>query len=297
MTIGQLKPVALLYTSVYWELKLKNMKSNLLAMALLAMPFLTSAQTNNYANGATVANFTVTDVEGVTHTLYNYTSSGKYVVLDFFFDTCGPCQATAPYFNEVHETYGCNDGDLICLTVNNGTDSDAEVIAYENTYGGSFNHSPAVSSTGGGGAVTSTFGVSAFPTYCLIGPNNTMIVNDIWPISNMSTFVAAFPAGSNITPTACAVGIDENDVVSFTGVYPVPSQGIITLNVSSRSSSNVTVEVVDVLGQLVATHSFNGRNGSSTQTLDLSNLSDGQYFLKLNAGNQTADTQRIVIAH
>jgi thiol-disulfide isomerase/thioredoxin len=260
------------------------------------LPALLAAQANNYPNGSTVANFTVTDTEGNVHTLYDITASGKYVVLDFFFDTCPPCQQTQPYFNELHETYGCNAADLFVMSINNGTDNNAQVIAYENTYGGNFHHSPAVSNEGGGGTVNSAFGVNAFPTYCLVGPDNKRVVNDIWPISNMQTYVNAFPPGSGIQPAACAVGIDENSVASFTDVYPVPSTGIVTLNVNSHTNALTTVQVLDVLGKQVMNVSLTSSNGTSTHTLDLSGLSDGHYILKLTAGQQVADQKRIILA-
>ena len=121
----------------------------------------------------------MTDTHGVEHNLYSYTAQGKYVFLDFFFDTCPPCQGMAPTWNEFYDKYGCNEGDVICITMNNGSDSDAEVEAYENTYGGSFNHSPAVSADGGAGAVNTNFNPTAYPTVCLINPTNQIIELDI----------------------------------------------------------------------------------------------------------------------
>ncbi len=64
------------------------------------------AQLQGYSVGQTVNDFTVTDTQGNTHNLYSITASGKHVVLDFFFDTCPPCQQTQPYLNQLHETYG-----------------------------------------------------------------------------------------------------------------------------------------------------------------------------------------------
>ena len=112
---------------------------------ILLFSIVTLAQTNNYNVGDVVDDFTVIDTNGNTWNLYDLTSQGKYVYLDFFFDTCGPCQTTTPIFNEFHDTYGCNQGNLFMLSVNNGTDSDAEVIAFENAFGGDFTHAPAVS--------------------------------------------------------------------------------------------------------------------------------------------------------
>jgi len=93
------------------------MKRILLASFACAAAILLNAQANNYPNGSLVANFTVTDTDGNTHNLYDYTAQGKYVILDFFFDTCPPCQATSHYFSQLYQTYGCNDGDIICIAI------------------------------------------------------------------------------------------------------------------------------------------------------------------------------------
>ena len=269
------------------------MKQLLLTSTLALASAMATGQANNYPNGSTVADFTVTDTDGNTHSLYSYTSAGQYVMLDFFFDTCPPCQATSPYFSELHQTYGCNEGDLFCLAVNNGTDNDAMVEAYEATYGGPFAHPPAASADGGGGAVTSTFGVMAFPTYVLIGPDNTMIVNDIWPVSNMNTFVAAFPSGSGISAQACAVGIQEASTAGSMSVFPSLTTGIVTVDLDLQGARIVSLEVVDLLGQHVLDMEV---NTTGQQQLDLGVLGDGQYVIRLLADGVVADVKRITLA-
>ena len=264
-------------------------------LALLGTTLL--AQANNYPNGSTVADFTVTDIEGNTHSLYDITAQGKYVVLDFFFTTCGPCQATAPYFNQLHETYGCNTHDLFCLTVNNGQDNTAAVAAYETTYGGTYTHSPAVSNEGGGQAVNTAFGVNAFPTYCLIGPDNVMVKNDMWPISSMANFVAFFPANSGIEPAACAVSISENSNSRIFTAQPVPSNGKVTLDLAGMAPGNAQLSVVDMLGQTVKTKTIVvAPNGIARQELDLSSLADGQYLCTATLADGKRELRRIVIA-
>jgi thiol-disulfide isomerase/thioredoxin len=256
------------------------------------------AQADNYPNGSTVADFTVTDIDGISHTLYNYTAQGKYVVLDFFFTTCPPCQATAPYFNQLNETYGCNAHDLICLTINDGQDNTAAVAAYEAAHGGMYAHCPAVSNEGGGAAVTSTFGVNAFPTYCLIGPDNVMIAHDMWPIGSMADFVAYFPGGNAIQPAACATGIPEHAITGAVSVHPSPSNGRMTVDASGMGFGNVTMEVFDVLGQHVRSIPLGGMANGLLQTdVDLSELGDGQYLCRFLSSNGRQDVRRVVIAH
>lgn len=176
------------------------MKKLLLGLSAIACFNLASAQITGYSVGQTVADFTVTDTEGNSHNLYSITASGKYVMLDFFFVNCPPCQQTQQHFNHLHDKYGCNAGDLFVISINTGQDNNTQVDAFEATYGGTYEHSPAVSGDGGSASVDNAFNPSAYPTYCLIGPDNKLINADIWPISSVASFEAAFPGGSGITP-------------------------------------------------------------------------------------------------
>ena len=44
----------------------------------------------------------------------------------------------SPLYNEFYDKYGCNGGEVYCLSMNDGSDNDAEVIAYEQSFGGTF---------------------------------------------------------------------------------------------------------------------------------------------------------------
>jgi thiol-disulfide isomerase/thioredoxin len=246
-------------------------------------------QTNNYQNGDIVNDFTVTDTEGVVHNLYDITASGKYVFLDFFFDTCGPCQNTQPIYNKLHDKYGCNEGEIFVISINNGTDNNAEVIAFENMYGGPFNHSPAVSNEGNSTAVNNDFGVSAFPTYCLISPDNEMVNRDIWPIANVGTYEAAFPVGFEPEPMSCTIlAVNDNEHLSFS-IYPNPSNGTnINLQLNS-SSSNTEVKIYSMLGILVHTSVM-----ITTETLIVANLSAGTYLVTVSNDEGMATSKLIV---
>ena len=273
------------------------MKQLLLSSILAFTTLLAIGQANNYPNGSLVSNFTVTDTEGNSHSLYSITAQGKYVMLDFFFDTCPPCQATQTYFNQLHETYGCNDGGLFVMSINNGTDNNAAVIAYENTFGGIYAHAPAVGIEGGCAAVDAAFGVNAYPTYCLIGPNNLMVNQDIWPVSDMSTFVAAFPPGSGITPAACVVGVSEVPVAGITSVYPSPTTGLVTVSFESPSPMQTSIEVVDMVGRSALTIDLGTVNGSGTRPIDLGSLGNGNYIVQLISSGVVSSRHQVVVAN
>ena len=246
------------------------------------------AQTNNYNIGDVVDDFTVTDIHGVEHNLYEYADAGKYIYLDFFYDTCGPCQTWQPTYSEFYDKYGCNEGDLIMLSINNGTDSDEEVILYEETFGGPFNHAPAVSADGGGGPVTSNFGVGAFPTFCMIGPDRTLLEKDIWPLTDVSTFEATFPNGLDPEVMECTIlGITDVAAASFL-IFPTVSNGQ-NISIVMNNQEATSVRIYDITGKEVYA------NDTNSNLIKFSlNVSSGTYFVKVNTERNSA-TKKIII--
>lgn len=253
---------------------------------LLFLVITASAQVNNYNVGDVVDDFTVTDIDGVEHNLYTITAQGKYVWLDFFFVDCGPCRQTAPIFNEFYDKYGCNAGDVYALSINRGNDDDAYVEWYEQQFGGPFNHAPAASGEGGAGAVTSNFGISAYPTYCLIGPDNTLVERDIWPLSGVETFEATFPTGFEPEIIECSLGLQDATAFGFV-LYPTISNGNFTIELPGLIESSVAI--FNTLGRQV----FQRNYAENLLNLNLQ-LSPGVYFVKVTADGN-AMTKRIVI--
>jgi thiol-disulfide isomerase/thioredoxin len=255
---------------------------------LCLLTYVVNAQVTGYSVGDVVDDFTVTDVEGVEHNLYAYLAEGKYVYLDFFFDTCGPCQQTTPIFNEFHDKYGCNEGDVVMISMNNGTDSDAEVIAFENAFGGPFNHAPAISADGGAGAVDSDFAIAAYPTYCLIAPDNTLVESDIWPLTGVGTFEATFPAGFDPPVLSCSLGItDANNTLGFV-IYPTVSNGS-DINIVLNEQVETDVNVYDIMGRRVFYNNFSEKNIQFSL-----NAVSGSYFVNIASENSSV-TKTIII--
>ena len=154
----------------------------------------------------TAVDFTVTDVHGNTHNLFTYLDDGKHVIVDFFFTTCGPCISSVPTMNTAFTNYGCNSGEVIFIAIDDG-DSDAEVLQYENDYGGLL---PSVSGIeGGGNAVNSAYGISAYPTVILIAPDQTILEQDIYPVINITTTLPNAGLNMAVCDTGSSTAITE----------------------------------------------------------------------------------------
>lgn len=231
----------------------------------------------------TAVDFTVTDIHGNTHNLFNILNAGKYVCIDFFFTTCPPCQATCPYFKQTFTNYGCNTQDVFFISIDNG-DSNAEVAAYETTYLGGSPGFPSVSGDdGGGNAVVSTYGISAFPTYILIAPDHSIIEQDMWPISSAASFDAYF-SSNGLSYKACLSGITEENLANSISVFPNPAVDNLIIETSNQEKVTA-VKVYDVLGKMLINNTV---NDTERLELNVSELEKGIYYMEITTASGVA---------
>lgn len=135
--------------------------------------------------------FTATDVHGHTWNLFELLDSGQYVLIDFFFCSCGPCQDAAPKINESYIYFGCNSGDVNYFAIDTG-DDDAACILFDETFGVEY---PTISGVEGGGTqICNDYQIPLYPTVILIAPDRTILEQDIWPIPSAQTIIDALEA-------------------------------------------------------------------------------------------------------
>ena len=157
--------------------------------------------------------FIATDIHGNTHHLFDYLDDGKFVVLDFFFTTCGPCIESVPILNYSYIEYGCNNADVIFLGINY-FNTDIEVINYENNHGSLI---PAISGVEGGGeAIVTNYDVHTFPTIIIIDPSRNIINQPsqhgigFWPPSLLSSELI----NTGISTSSCEILASLNNEIN-----------------------------------------------------------------------------------
>lgn len=101
-------------------------------------------------------------------------------------------------------------------------------------------------------------------------------------------------------------GSDTNsgDVISaekVTGLeglnlFPNPANTSLTINYFTPSMENTSIEIYDMMGQLVNTLNVNATEGFNSRELDLTSMSNGVYFLKVTQNNNTL-TSKFVVKH
>ncbi len=98
-------------------------------------------------------------------------------------------------------------------------------------------------------------------------------------------------------PTPPPVAIHEQQLIGTVRIYPNPASDKVTLEYTLDTRATVQAEILNIEGRKVVSGA-NLDNAAGTHTLELntSNLANGFYFIKLQAGQQTK-TFKMVVAH
>lgn len=124
--------------------------------------------------------FKTVDINGDSIHLFELLESEhKYVLIDFFYADCGPCQNSAPSINEAFEYFGCGDFDVAFISISD-RDSDSICHIFDETYGVRFTTISGIE--GGGTQIANQYEIQAFPTVILIAPDLSIVEQDIYPI-------------------------------------------------------------------------------------------------------------------
>jgi hypothetical protein len=75
--------------------------------------------------------------------------------------------------------------------------------------------------------------------------------------------------------------ITENNTGLFADLYPNPGSGLFTLHIISNEAAGAQVKIYNLQGQLIYSEIFN-----STNNIDLTELSDGIYFMEVFTGKE-----------
>ena len=251
---------------------------------LLCSSIVSQAQVLNYQTGSTVPDFTVTDLSGQTHSLYNYTAQGKYVVLDFFAYWCTTCAANAPIIDNFYRTYGCNGGDVVVIGIEL-EGSNAQALTFEANAGLPENSFPVASGIeGGGAAVHSSWGVSAFPTIVAISPGNAMLNNDIWPLSEGTAIYAAIQ-DSTVTAMECTATVvderpqPENTLRCLCSDRHIVLQGQVDIDLGAAQ-----LLLHDMTGKMIASISLGQLpQGKYFRSMEIEPIAPGVYVAAIQA--------------
>ena len=242
------------------------MKKLLLSLSLMMFVFVTSF-------AQTAPDFTANDCNGTSHNLYSELAQGKVIVLNWVMP-CGACTGPSLTAYNVAQSFG-NPNVLYYLIDDVGNTSCTSLSSWANGAGIGTNRTTFSTTS----IVESSYGGVGMPHVAVVGPNGTMYFNGLNSAAGNSTSIQ-----NAISTALTATGISVNTPNTFSlSVSPNPTSENTLLKYSLTESAVVSFDVMNELGQKVATYSLYKQSaGKHEYQFDVKKLSNGNYFVHFN---------------
>ncbi len=156
------------------------------------------------------------------------------------------------------------------------------------------------------------FGCPTFPyvSCCANGPNGDMFMNYMdytddacrvmftkGQATRGITAMTSSPMRINLTQSTvqCGYGVSVSELTlsQRISIYPNPSSGLINIDIALENATEVTIRVMNVLGEEVKKLELGSVEAQSLR-IDLSGQSNGVYFVETSAGDKKA-SEKVVI--
>ncbi len=269
---------------------MKNMKF----LTVLILLFVISLSKAQLKDGDIAPNFTLTDIDGTSHTLYDYLDAGKSVVVDFSAVWCSPCWSyhEGHTLKNLYNTYGPEgsgtDEMMVFFIEADGSSTMDELNGNGDTQGDWVTGTPyPIILTDGSESVASDYKITAFPTLYYICPNR--IIRRFYSTNETDIY--------NLKNTICYDNSYANDVYLFdfeineSGEYYYCSSDIDTkFNIVNMGSNTVASFDINAYidGQKFATKSWTGSLSQYTQvnlTYKIESISEGEHTFQIKIEN------------
>ncbi|AEA45271.1 redoxin family protein [Fluviicola taffensis] len=235
--------------------------------------------------GSIAPNFTLTDINGSTHTLYDYLDAGKTVYLDFFACHCPYCwnYHNSHALSNLYDQYGPNtaSNDVFVFAIefdpNNGNNEFYGISG--NTQGNwvAGTNYPQINPEGGErDAIISDYEVNLYPLIYAICPDRTITVIGTKNTSQLYAHAA----------TCAPLGLQNLEETFSVSQH----EATITIQSSMNFDANqTTIILTDIQGKQLLRKSFSG----NIETLDLKDINHGIYFIQIVGERQIVFSKKI----
>lgn len=136
--------------------------------------------------------FTATDHEGNVINLFEILDGDQYVLIDFFFSSCGNCPEVTTHMVDAYYQLGCNEHDVFFMEIS-PTDHPNSAATWIDTYNVPYptihNDFYGTTPEGQGTDICDLYQIAAYPTTILIAPDRTIVYNDIWPVHSPEAII------------------------------------------------------------------------------------------------------------
>lgn len=256
------------------------MKKAILALALMFTFVISKAQPT------TAMDFTMNDCNGNMHQLFTELDSGEVVILEFFMN-CSSCivagQAITPMYNNLAAAYP-GKVHFFAFAYNNTMSCTSASNVINNN---GINAIPFDS----GAAQVAYYGGFGMPTIAVIAGNQHSVL-----FSNVGFSIGDTTTMGTEIRNFFLTGIGEtNTTVSSMEAFPNPATENIQITYELTKNSDVTVQIVNTLGQTVRENALGEvTTGMHTTSVSVADLEAGVYFVQLTTAEGIVSRQIVV---
>lgn len=231
---------------------------------LLTLAFTSHFSQAQLTNGSTAPDFTLTDINGTTHQLYDYLDAGKTVYLDFFAAHCPTCwnYKNTGRMADLYTLYGPGGTDelmviAIELDANNGSNELYGISGWTQGDWVTSTPYPIINPEGNDRtSIVAAYAANYYPLIYGICPNRSIKVLGTATTANLY----------NYHTTDCAqLGLEENEEVPFFELQ----------NETVHFVMNGSLTVADLSGRILV----DAYTAIAGESLELSDYTTGIYIL------------------
>jgi len=232
------------------------------------LPTVTTTPTNVLCNGGTNGSATATAIGGTAPFTYAWSTS--------------PVQTLATATNLAPGTYNVTLTDAnLCSTTSTVSVAQPEAISVTPV---TVLFPTTVTSTDGSLAVTATGGSAPF-TYSWnsipvqISATATGLVSGVYivTVTDANACSVAYDISIDVT------GLDKVELNNLVRFYPNPTNGIVNFTVAKDFGTALNLVVMSIDGSVIMNKNY---TSNSVKTIDLTNVANGIYFVKVSVGNK-----------
>jgi len=241
----------------------------------------------------TALDFNRIDCNGNSHHLYSELDSNNVVIIEFFMLACASCIYAGQDIDAMHTRmelefpgkvsfyhFGFDDA-YSCLDIGNWVQSNG------------FNSTPFDS----GAYQVAYYGGMAMPTIVVVaGSSHEVLFLNNTGFSTSDTGLIANAIRSFYGVPITGVGSESNSF-PILELNPNPASEMLKFQLFVNGKTEIGIEIIDFNGKVVDELTTTGyQNGVFNQTLDISSLSNGIYFLKVSS-NGTLETYKFTVVN
>jgi hypothetical protein len=237
----------------------------------------------------TATDFTIDDCNGVSHHLFNELDAGNVIVIAFFMP-CTPCATLSlPAYSAVQSFATSHPGRVHFYIADDYGDNTCGNLS---SYTSNMPISTLFSSTA---VIMSDYGASGMPKVVVLGGSDHHIYynkND-----NKIDLPGVRTAISEALLAPLAVEQSASNKFEILS-YPNPVNNVLNVLYTKNQSTIINFTIVDVLGKVVLSIEDNSSSsvGESIKSINVSALSNGNYFLKI-ASEIVSESIPFVVSH